>query len=80
MALSVDASADQRHFIVGCADHAVYHWDLGMQKCVAKYQNAHSDMVWGVKYLSGKNSSSGTFGDDNSFFSVGDDGIIQFYD
>ena len=77
MALSVDASGDQRHFIVGCADHSVYQWDLGMQKCIGKYGDCHSDMVWGVKYL---NSESGMFRrGDNDFVSVGDDGVLQAY-
>jgi len=73
MALSVDASGDQRHFIVGCADHAVYQWDLGMQKCIGKYGDCHSDMVWGVRYLTSKSVKS------TDFVSVGDDGVLQTY-
>ena len=71
MALSVDASPDQRHFVVGCADHSVVLWDMGMQRSVQSYDQ-HTDQVWCVKY--DKSDSTGT-----KFASVGDDGLLQTY-
>lgn len=79
MALSVAASPNERHFVVGCADHDVYHWDLGMRKCQSKYQGGHSDMVWGVHYLERRDAGTVKIGDDYDFVSVGDDGAIQLY-
>ncbi len=73
IALSVDASPNQRHFAVGCADHSVYLWDLGMQKCLQRFDGAHSDRVGVVSY--DKSDSTGA-----RFSSGGDDGVIQLYD
>ena len=77
-------------FFTICVQHifAVYHWDLGLQKCVGKYTTSHEDTVWGVKYLNKNNisalSSSKGSGDwkagvDHDFVSVGDDATIQLY-
>ncbi len=73
MALSVDASPDQRHFAVGSADNNVYVWDLGMQKCVKKFESAHNDRVSAVSY--DRSDATGV-----RFASGGDDGLIQLYD
>jgi WD repeat-containing protein 61 len=72
MALSVDTSPDRRHFVVGCADHNVTLWDLGMQRLVQSYDN-HTDQVWSVAY--DKSSSTRT-----RFGSVGDDTLFQTYE
>jgi WD repeat-containing protein 61 len=71
MALSVDASPDHRHFVVGCADHNVTLWDLGMQRFVQNYDN-HSDQVWCVKF-------DGSDASGSRFASVGDDALLQTY-
>jgi WD40 repeat protein len=49
MALNVDASPDHRHFAVGCADHNVMLWDMGMQRHIQSFDQ-HSDSVWCVGY------------------------------
>jgi WD repeat-containing protein 61 len=56
MALSVDTSPDHRHFAVGCADHSVVLWDMGMQRYVQSFDQ-HSDQVWCVAF--DKNGSTG---------------------
>ena len=71
MALSVDASPDHRHFCVGCGDHSVAVWDLGMQRRVDT-KRAHTDQVWGVRY-------DGSDASGRRFVSVSDDGAIQVY-
>jgi WD repeat-containing protein 61 len=70
MALSLDISPDRRHFVVGCSDHVVAYWDLGMQRCVNKYDSPHTQEVWGVAFdESGK-----------KFVSCGEDGIVQAFE
>jgi WD repeat-containing protein 61 len=71
MAFAVDASPDQRHFAVGCADHSVSVWDLGMQRKVHGFE-PHNDQVWGVSF----DRSDGT---GKRFASVGDDAVLQLY-
>eukprot|EP01034_Spumella_vulgaris_P021617 gene21617-27656_t len=73
MALSVDASSNQRHFVVGSADHCVTLWDLGMQRCVERFSTTHSDRVSSVCF--DKTDLTGT-----RFASAGDDGVIQIYE
>lgn len=77
MALSVDASPDGRHFVVGCADHSVYLWDLGMQRRVQSYEQ-HGNQVWGVSFK--KTETMGGGGSKQVFASVGDDGLLQLYE
>ena len=70
MALSLDLSPDRKHFIVGASDHTVSYWDLGMQRCLQKFDSAHSDFIWSVCFDdSGKKMAS-----------AGDDGVIQIYE
>ena len=70
MCFCVDASPDLRHFIVGCADHSVATWDIGMQRQQHSFDSQHTDQVWGVSYdPTGKR-----------FVSVGDDALIQMYE
>ena len=70
MALSVDISSDKRHFVVGCSDHVVSYWDLGMQRCVQKFDTPHKDCILGVKFNE----------DSKRFCSVGDDALLQIYE
>ena len=49
MALSVDVSPDHRHFAVGCADHKVVLWDMGMQRFVQEFDQ-HADQVWCIGF------------------------------
>jgi WD repeat-containing protein 61 len=70
-ALSVDASLDKRHFVVGSSDGLVTLWDLGMQRSMSTY-STHSDQIWGVAYNAHDQSGK-------RFASVGDDSVIQFY-
>lgn len=70
MALSLDTSPDNRHFVTSCSDHAVHLWDIGMQRCIQSFDTQHSDQVWGVCF-----NDSG-----NKFVSVGDDASIQLYE
>jgi WD repeat-containing protein 61 len=72
MAMSVDTSPDHRHFVVGCADHNVTLWDLGMQRYVQNFDN-HTDQVWCVGY-------DKTDGGSARFGSVGDDALLQTYE
>ena len=72
MAFSVDASPDGRSFAVGCGDHSVSVWDLGMQRRVHSFEQ-HSDCVWGVKY-------DPQDGLGKRFASVGDDALLQVYE
>jgi len=72
MCYSVDTSSDLRHFVVGCADHSVSYWDLGMQRRVSGY-DSHRDQVWGVSFDKTNANASGRFA------SVGDDALIQLY-
>jgi WD repeat-containing protein 61 len=72
MAYSVDISSDGRTFAVGCADHTVSVWDLGMQRRVHSFEQ-HTDQVWGVRY--DRQDASG-----RKFASVGDDALLQLYD
>jgi WD40 repeat protein len=72
MALCVDASPNQRHFVVGSADHCVTLWDLGMQRCVERFTTTHTDRVGSVTY--DKSDVEG-----KRFVSGGDDGGIQLY-
>ena len=70
MAISLDLSPDRRHFVVGCSDHVVSYWDLGMQRCVHRFDSPHTQEVWGVSFdETGK-----------KFVSCGDDGMIQAYE
>ena len=73
MALTVDACPDHRHFVVGCADHNVVLWDMGMQQAVQHYDQ-HTDQVWCVNFEKQENSNAKT-----RFASVGDDGLLQTY-
>ena len=70
MALSVAASPDHRHFVVGGSDSSVYLWDLGMQKQVQSYEQ-HNGQVWGVSYAQRREKSL--------VASVGDDALLQVY-
>lgn len=70
MALCVDASVDNRHFISSCSNHSVHVWDIGMQRCVQSFDTLHSDQVWSVSY-----NDSG-----DKFVSVGDDSLMQLYE
>jgi len=70
MAFCVDVSPDNRHFVVGCADHTVALWDLGMQRQEQIFEAQHNDQVWGVAF-----DESG-----NRFVSVGDDALLQMYE
>lgn len=70
MALTLDTSADHRHFVVGCANHAVCYWDLGMQRCVQTFESSHTEQVWGVAF-----NETG-----DKFISVGDDALLQLYE
>lgn len=70
MALSLDSSVDHRHFVVGCANHTVCYWDLGMQRCVQTFESSHTEQVWGVAF-----NESG-----DKFVSVGDDALLQLYE
>jgi WD40 repeat protein len=70
MALCMDVSPDMRHFVVGCADHSVQLWDLGMQRQIKRMDTYHSDQVWDLKY-----SPNGKM-----VVSVGDDALLQFYE
>mmetsp|Transcript_19726 Transcript_19726/g.19833 ORF Transcript_19726/g.19833 Transcript_19726/m.19833 type:complete len:297 (+) Transcript_19726:41-931(+) len=70
MSLTVDVSPDHRHFLVGCADHTVVLWDLGMQRQEQLFEVQHTDQVWGVSY-----DETG-----NRFISVGDDALLQLYE
>lgn len=70
MALSLDTSPDNRHFLVGCANHSISYWDLGMQSCVQSFDSQHSEQVWGVNF-----NENG-----DQFVSVGDDGLIQLFE
>jgi WD repeat-containing protein 61 len=86
MALSVDASIDHRHFVVGCSDHSVCYWDLGMQRCVTKLSSSsggnhccHGDQVWGVAFDKSSNAFCEGFKQSNRLISVGDDAAIQLY-
>jgi WD repeat-containing protein 61 len=72
MALTVDASPDHRHFVVGCADHNVVLWDMGMQRSVQQYDQ-HADQVWNVAFDKADGATGGKFA------SVGDDGLLQTY-
>lgn len=73
LALCVDASPDMRHFVVGCSNHTVNYFDLGMQRCQQVLNAQHSDQVWGVAF--DKNDPEGS-----RFASVGDDGVLQTYE
>jgi WD repeat-containing protein 61 len=70
MALCLDTSPDDRHFLVGCANHSISYWDLGMQSCVQSFDSQHSEQVWGVSF-----NDNG-----DQFVSVGDDGLMQLYE
>jgi WD repeat-containing protein 61 len=72
MAMSIDASANRRHVVVGGSDGRVAVWDMGMGRLVEKW-NTHRDIVWSVKY--DKTDSTGT-----RFASGGDDGVVQIFD
>lgn len=92
MALTVDASPDSRHFVVGSSDCSVSLWDLGMQKRVHHYKS-HNAQVWGVRFDKGHQwPSDGAMEEDDGgegggggggsigrFVSVGDDSLIQMY-
>jgi WD40 repeat protein len=92
MALTVDASPDSRHFVVGSSDCSVSLWDLGMQKRVHHYKS-HNAQVWGVRFDKGHQWPSdgameeedggegggGGGGSIGRFVSVGDDSLIQMY-
>ena len=73
IALSVSPSMDQRHFVVGCSNHTVYLWDLGMQRYQQQFNSQHSDQVWGVSF-----NKSDPLG--KQFVSVGEDGVLQLYE
>lgn len=70
MALCLDTSVDNRHFIVGCANHNISYWDLGMQRCIQTFDTQHSEQVWGVSF-----NENG-----DQFVSVGDDGLLQLFE
>lgn len=73
LALCVDPSPDRRHFVVGCSNHSVCLWDLGMQRMQQLFNSQHSDQVWGVAY--DKLDPQG-----KRFASVGDDAVLQLYE
>ena len=70
MALGLDLSPDRRHFAVGCSDHVVAYWDLGMQRCVHRFDAPHTEQVWDVAF-----HSSG-----KKFVTVGEEGILQVFE
>jgi WD repeat-containing protein 61 len=70
MALCIDISPDSRHFVVGCANHTLSYWDLGMQRCLQTLSSQHSEQIWGVSF-----NNKG-----DKFISVGDDALIQMYE
>ena len=70
MALCLDVSADHKHFAVGCSNHAVSIWDIGMQRNVHLFDSQHSEPVFGVSF-----SQSGQI-----LASVGDDALLQLYE
>lgn len=70
MALSLDISPDNRHFISSCSNHSVHFWDIGMQRCMQSFDTQHSDQVWGVCF-----NEAG-----DKFVSVGDDSCMQLYE
>ena len=70
MALTLDTSPNHRHFAVGCSDHKVQYWDLGMRECMHTFDSQHTDQVWDISF----NSTGGKFA------SVGDDALMQIYE
>ena len=70
MCLSLDVSKDGRHVVSACANHTVAYWDLGMQRCVQKFESSHTEQVWDVSF-----DDSG-----KKFASVGEEGILQLYE
>lgn len=70
MALCLDTSPDDRHFLVGCANHSISYWDLGMQTCIQSFDSQHSEQVWGVSF-----NENG-----DQFVSVGEDGLLQLFE
>lgn len=81
MALSVDAAPDERHFLVGGADHSVTLWDLGMQRAVTRLTAQHTDQVWAVQYGNYGNIAGSTSSSNSTVgaLSCADDGVLQFY-
>ena len=69
MALSVDVSPDLKHFAVGCSNHTVAIWDIGMQRMFQSLNAQHTDPVWSVSYSL----------DGHQLASVGDDSLLQLY-
>lgn len=84
MALSVDASPDGRHFVVGCSDHKVCYWDIGMQQCVQEFESQHASPVLCVCFQqcdpAEGNKVGSVKGNGRSFLSTGEDGLLQVYE
>ena len=70
MALYVDISPNQKNFAVGCSNHTVAIWDIGMQRVFQTMDSQHTEPVWSVSYSA----------DGQRLASVGDDGLIQLYE
>merc|ERR1711871_1440854 len=70
MCLSLDVSSDGRHVVSACADHSIAYWDLGMQRCVQKFDAPHTEQVWDVSF-----NDSGS-----KIASAGEEGILQLYE
>lgn len=70
MALCVDISPNQKHFAVGCSNHTVAVWDIGMQRVFQTLDSQHTEPVWAVSYSM----------DGHRLASAGDDGLIQLYE
>lgn len=70
MALCLDISSNERNIVVGCADHSISYWDLGMQRPLQHFNSQHAEEIWGVSF-----DETGT-----KFVSVGDDTLLQMYE
>lgn len=70
MALSLDISPNQKHFAVGCSNHTVSIWDIGMQRVFQTLDSQHTEPVWAVSYSN----------DGLRLASAGDDALLQLYE
>lgn len=70
MALSLDIAPNQKNFAVGCSNHTVAVWDIGMQRVFQTLDSQHTEPVWSVCYSP----------DGRRLASAGDDALIQVYE